>query len=192
MERVDYTATINVPLEVMWDFIKDFENWAPMIKGYESHEKIDEKNSVWMIRGQFGAFSRLTKFNNQITEWVDKERVAFEMTGVNEPVTGYGHVDLKPLNGSSSQISAEVGFHAGGTLGPLINRMIKPLVLTVAEELVEKIVAAVDPQDVKSNDLPLQQATRLSVLDHLASLWRAIWSWVRRVTGLEGSNGNTK
>ena len=160
METVEYTTTVDIPLDVMWDFIKDYENWAPMVKGYESHEKIDEKKSVWMIRGEFGAFSRLTKFNNNITEWIDKQRVAFELSGVNEPVTGYGRVDLKPVNGgNSSEISAEMGFNAGGTLGPLINRLIKPWVKTVAEDLVEKLVAAINPQEFESNHWAQSQAS---------------------------------
>jgi len=151
MEKVEYMTTVDIPLDVMWDFLKNFDNWAPMIKGYENHEKIDEKKSVWMIRGKFGAFSRLTKFDNNITEWIERERVAFELTGVNEPVTGYGSVDLKPGEAfNSSQISAELGFDAGGALGPLINRLVKPWVSTVAEELVEKLVAAINPQDFQS------------------------------------------
>lgn len=183
MERVDYAVTVDIPLDVIWNFIEDFDNWAPMIKGYESHEKIDEKNSIWMIRGEFGSFSRLTKFNNKITEWVEKERVAFEMTGVNEPVNGGGSVVLTPENdGSSVRISAAVGFQAGGMMGPLINRMIKPMMLTVSEELVEKIIAAIDPEEFKS-DSQSSLDVKPPAAGPLVSLWRAIVSWFKHVTG---------
>jgi len=151
MEKVDYNTTVDIPLAVMWDFIKDFSNWAPMVKGYQTHDMVDERKSIWTIRGEFGPFSRLTKFDNIITEWVEKDRVAFELKGLNEPVTGYGVVQLAPsYAGSGSTISAEVGFNAGGALGPLINRLVRPWVRTVAEELVEKLVAAVNPNDFKS------------------------------------------
>lgn len=150
MEKVDYTTTVDIPLDVMWDFIKDFSNWAPMVKGYQTHEMVDDKKSVWTIRGEFGPFSRLTKFDNVITEWVEKDRVAFELKGLNEPVTGYGVVQLKAGDDGSSTIFSEVGFNAGGALGPLINRLVRPWVRTVAEELVEKLVAAVNPEDFKS------------------------------------------
>jgi len=155
MEKVDYNTTVDIPLDVMWDFIKDFGNWAPMVKGYQTHDMVDEKKSIWTIRGEFGPFSRLTKFDNIITEWVEKDRVAFELKGLNEPVAGYGMVQLAPANaGSGSTISAEVGFNAGGALGPLINRLVRPWVRTVAEELVEKLIAAVNPQDFKSSYWP--------------------------------------
>lgn len=151
MQRVDYTTDVDIPLEVMWDFIKDFGNWAPMVKGYQTHEEVKENESVWTVRGEFGPFSRLTKFHTTITEWVEMERVAFEMKGLNEPVTGYGIVKLERTGTTGSSIIAEVGFNAGGALGPLVNRLVKPWVSTVAEELVVKLVAAVNPTDFKSS-----------------------------------------
>jgi len=153
MQRVEYAKSVEVPLEVMWDFIKDFDNWAPMLKGYKNHNIINDKESIWEIRGEFGSFSRLTKFYTTITEWVQPNRVAFELKGVNEPVTGYGFVHLIPSNNgkAGTTISAEAGFTAGGVMGPLINRMVKPWLSTIAEELVEKLIAAVNPNDFKSD-----------------------------------------
>jgi carbon monoxide dehydrogenase subunit G len=155
MQKVDYTKTVEIPLAVMWDFIKDYGNWAPMLKGYQSHEMINDKESIWMVRGEFGPFSRLTKFHTTITEWIQPERVAFELKGLNEPVTGGGFVNLlSGDNGSQCTISAEIGFNIGGALGPLINRLVKPWMQTVAEDLVEKLVAAVNPDDFKSEFWP--------------------------------------
>jgi len=146
MPKVDYATTVEIPLGTMWNFIKDFSNWAPMVKGYQTHQMFNEKESVWTIRGEFGPFSRLTKFHTTITEWHEGEKVAFEMKGLNEPVAGYGFVKLVPVEpGNGSRIVAEVGFEAGGALGPLINRLVQPWVRTVAEELVVKLVAAVAP-----------------------------------------------
>jgi carbon monoxide dehydrogenase subunit G len=152
MQRVEYVKTVDIPLEVMWDFIKDFNNWAPMLKGYKNHKMINEKESIWEIRGEFGSFSRLTKFHTTITEWVQPSKVAFELKGINEPVTGYGFVNLSPSNNGKActTITSEAGFIAGGVMGPLINRMVKPWLSTIAEELVEKLIAAVNPNDFKS------------------------------------------
>jgi carbon monoxide dehydrogenase subunit G len=154
MQSVNYAKTVEIPFPVMWDFIKDFSNWAPMVKGYQSHEVINDKESIWVMKGEFASFSRITKFNTAITEWVEKEKVAFEMKGVNEPVTGYGIVQLSSGNGNDSNIVAELGFNAGGILGPLLNRMIKPWVKTVAEELVEKLVAGITPEKFESEFWP--------------------------------------
>ena len=152
MEKVDYNTTVEIPLDVMWDFVKDYSNWAPLVKGYQSHEEIDDKESIWDVRGEFGPFSRVTKFHNTITEWNEGQGVAFELKGINEPLTGYGNVRLEPGgdSGNSTRIFSELGFEAGGALGPLINRLIKPLVKGMAEDLVEKIIAALIPNENKA------------------------------------------
>ena len=143
MVKVDYHTTVEISLDVMWDFVKEINNWAPLVKGYQSHEEIDDKESIWVVRGDFGPFSRVTKFHNTITEWNEGQGVAFELKGMNEPLTGYGKVQLASDDGGdNTRIFSELGFEAGGALGPLINRLIKPLVQGMAEDLVEKIIAA--------------------------------------------------
>jgi carbon monoxide dehydrogenase subunit G len=144
MQKVNYDTTVNISLDVLWNFMKDFSNWGPMVKGYQSHEILNEKESVWTLKGEFGSFSRRTKFHTTITDWIPKEKVAFEMKGLNEPVSGYGVVQLASEVGqNNTRIFAEAGFNAGGAMGPLINRMVKPWAETVAEELVLKLVEAV-------------------------------------------------
>lgn len=176
MQSVNYAKTVEIPLPVMWDFIKDFSNWAPMVKGYQSHEVINDKESIWVMKGEFASFSRITKFKTTITEWVEKEKVAFEMKGVNEPVTGYGIVQLRSVDGDGSSIAAELGFNAGGIMGPLLNRMIKPWVTTVAEELVEKLVAAVTPENFRSDLWAAKQEAKTAggLINWLRKVWRLL------------------
>ena len=151
MEKVEYNTNVEIPLDVMWDFVKEYANWAPLIQGYQSHEEINDKESIWTVRGDFGPFSRVTKFHNIITEWNEGQGVAFELKGMNEPLTGYGKVRLESEDsGNSTRIFSELGFEAGGALGPLINRLIKPLVQRMAEDLVEKIIAALIPNENKA------------------------------------------
>ena len=150
MEKVDYDTIVEIPLDVMWNFVKEINNWAPLVKGYQSHEEIDDKESIWVVRGDFGPFSRVTKFHNTITEWKEGQGVSFELKGMNEPLSGYGKVQLESIDGGdNTRIFSELGFEAGGALGPLINRLIKPLVQGMAEDLVKKIIAALLPNENK-------------------------------------------
>lgn len=146
MQQVEYQKTVQIPLEVMWDFIKDFDNWAPMLNGYQRHHTLNERESIWEIKGTIGKYRRQTKLRASITEWVIRQKVVFKVDGVNEVVTGIGSVTLNPgNNGSQSTIlSATIGIAAGGAFGPVLNRILMPWVKTVAEELVEKIIEAVN------------------------------------------------
>ncbi len=144
MPKVEYTTTVEIPKDTLWNFVKDFSNWGPMLKGYQSHEMINDKESIWIIKGKFGTFSRTTKFHNTITEWDEGKRVAFNLKGMNDPVDGYGWVNLNPDGTKKGTIiSSEIGIEAGGIFGPLINRIVKAWLFDVAEDLVSKIVEAV-------------------------------------------------
>jgi carbon monoxide dehydrogenase subunit G len=37
MPEVEYTTVVNLPPETVWDFVKDMNNWAPFLTGYQKH-----------------------------------------------------------------------------------------------------------------------------------------------------------
>ncbi len=90
MPEVEYATTMSLPRPLVWEFVKDMNNWAPFLTGYQKHEILDETDSVWTLKGDVGILSRVVKLKAHITEWVDQERVAFTLTGLNEKVDGGG------------------------------------------------------------------------------------------------------
>jgi hypothetical protein len=113
---------------------------------FDPYHTLNERESIWEIKGTIGKYRRQTKLRATITEWVKRQKVAFKVDGVNEVVTGIGSVELTPGNNGiqSTILSASIGIEAGGALGPVLNRILLPWVRTVAEELVEKIIEAVN------------------------------------------------
>ena len=94
MPEVEYTTTMGLARDAVWEFVKDMNNWAPMLTGYQKHEILDEKDSVWTLKGDVGILSRTVRLQAHITEWVDREKVAFTLTGLNEKVDGGGELVL--------------------------------------------------------------------------------------------------
>jgi len=90
MPEVEYTTTMPLARELVWEFVKDMNHWAPFLTGYQKHEIVDETDSVWTLKGDVGILSRVVHLRAHITEWVDRERVAFTLTGMNEKVDGGG------------------------------------------------------------------------------------------------------
>ena len=90
MPEVEYATTMSLSRPLIWDFVKDMNNWAPFLTGYQKHEILDETDSVWTLKGDVGILSRVVKLQAHITEWVDQEKVAFTLTGLNEKVDGGG------------------------------------------------------------------------------------------------------
>lgn len=90
MPEVEYTTTLNLSRDIIWDFIKDMNNWAPFVTGYIKHEIIDDTDSIWHLKGDVGILSRLVKLEAHVTKWVDLERIEFTLKGLNEKVDGGG------------------------------------------------------------------------------------------------------
>lgn len=96
MARVEHTTTARLPVETIWDFVRDLDHWAPFVAGYQSHEKESEDDSLWVLKGDLGSMSRTLKFRVHVTEWAGPERVRFELRGLNEPMEGSGLFTMAP------------------------------------------------------------------------------------------------
>jgi hypothetical protein len=101
MPEVEYSTTMRLPRAVIWDFVKDMNNWAPFLTGYQKHEILDETDSVWTLKGDVGILSRVVRLQAHITEWVEPGRVAFTLTGLNEKVDGGGVLVMDEVTGDT-------------------------------------------------------------------------------------------
>lgn len=95
MPEVEHVTTARLPVETIWDFVRDMDNWAEFVAGYQSHEKLSEDDSVWVLKGDVGMVTRIVKFNVHVQEWAPPYRVTFSLKGVNEPMEGAGTFRLE-------------------------------------------------------------------------------------------------
>lgn len=94
MPEVEYTTTVNLPPETIWEFVKDMNNWAPFLTGYQKHEIIDDTDSIWTLKGDVGVLARRVELRAHVTEWNGPERVSFTLKGLNEEVDGGGTLSM--------------------------------------------------------------------------------------------------
>ena len=169
MPEISYAAVMNAPRPRVWEFVRDMNNWAPLTRGYQSHEVLNDQESVWTVKGDLGPISRITKVHVTITEWVEGERVGFTVRGLNEPISGEGAIRLGDNgNAGQTQIRGEATIAFGGSLGPVVNELIAPFIRSGADELVTKITLAVTGQ------APLPAKRRVFLLDMSVAVWRAL------------------
>jgi carbon monoxide dehydrogenase subunit G len=96
----------------VWRFVRDMDNWAPLLTGYQRHEKIDDTTSIWFLKGELGGLTRIAEFKAVVTEWDESGRVTFKLEGINEPLTGSGSFVATPLvaeNDGASRRSSPQG-----------------------------------------------------------------------------------
>jgi carbon monoxide dehydrogenase subunit G len=96
MPEVEYVTTMRLPPDTVWEFVRDMNNWAPMLTGYQKHVIENETDSVWTLKGDVGVLSRMVQLKFHVTEWRGPERVSFTLTGLNEPVEGGGTLAIEP------------------------------------------------------------------------------------------------
>lgn len=135
MASVEYVTRMSTPIDAVRDFVKDFDNWAPFLAGYESHEKISDIESIWTVRGDTPLLSRSAKIRVTITEWVDKEQVAFDLEGLTEPFRGRGEFRIGgPELIAESQGKATAGRGKPSLLARLFRMLGARLVRGAAKE----------------------------------------------------------
>jgi carbon monoxide dehydrogenase subunit G len=96
MPEVEYTTVVNLPPEKVWDFVKDMNNWAPFLTGYQKHQILSETDSIWTLKGDVGVLARTVELKAHVTEWNGPERVTFTLAGINELVEGGGTLIMGP------------------------------------------------------------------------------------------------
>lgn len=95
MPEVAYTTEMRMPLDAVWAFVSDMNNWAPFLTGYQKHQIIDGTDSIWTLKGEVGILSRIVELRAHVTEWSEPQRVSFTLTGLNEVVDGGGTLELR-------------------------------------------------------------------------------------------------
>jgi carbon monoxide dehydrogenase subunit G len=104
MPEVQYTTTLSLKREAVWDFVKDMNNWAPFLTGYQRHEILSDTDSIWTLKGDVGVLARMVRLQAHVTDWSGPARVAFTLTGLNEQVDGGG--ELLMTDGAAAPVGA--------------------------------------------------------------------------------------
>jgi carbon monoxide dehydrogenase subunit G len=93
-----------LPPDVIWEFVREMDHWAPLLTGYQSHEKQSDTESVWTLKGDVGVLARTLRFRVLVTEWAGPERVSFALKGMNEPMNGEGSFRIEKLGGDAPPV----------------------------------------------------------------------------------------
>ncbi|MCG8589775.1 MAG: SRPBCC family protein [Proteobacteria bacterium] len=106
MASVEYSTTAKLPVEAIWDFVKDMDNWAGFVAGYQEHEVQNQDDSIWVLKGDVGSLTRTLKFAVHVSEWAGPERVTFELKGLNEQMKGSGQFTMERFEDPEAEAAA--------------------------------------------------------------------------------------
>ncbi|MEU8178033.1 SRPBCC family protein [Microbispora hainanensis] len=99
MPQIRYTVQIATPVERVWAFVEHLPNWAPLMIGYQKLVEVNDRQSIWTLKGDMGMLAREVDLQADITVWEPLKRVEFTLTGLTEKLTGSGTFTLEPATG---------------------------------------------------------------------------------------------
>ena len=134
-----HTVELDLPIDKVWNFVSEMNNWAPLVPGYIEHKILSEKQSTWTFKGDIGIMQKTVKLQIDITEWREPSLVTFDLTGLNENFSGNGYFKAEELADSKTIMSGNLDITAKGVMGPMINAILKSFVPKTADELTKAI-----------------------------------------------------
>lgn len=94
MPQIQYSVQIATPVERVWAFVEHLPNWAPLLVGYQKLVEIDDRQSIWTLKGDMGILAREVDLRADITLWEPMKRVEFTLSGLTEKLSGSGSFTL--------------------------------------------------------------------------------------------------
>ncbi|MEK4081126.1 CoxG family protein [Solibacillus sp. FSL K6-1126] len=133
--------TVELPLsnEIIWHFLKDYNNWAPLIPGYIEHEAIHDTQFTWTLLADLGFTKKKIILQVDITDSVEPTDVKFNIKGLSDNFDGNGYFNIATGNNESTQVTGSLDLSAGGFMGMMINPVLESFVPKATSDLTNSI-----------------------------------------------------
>ncbi|WP_010647876.1 CoxG family protein [Oceanobacillus massiliensis] len=134
---------LDIPINIIWKFISDINNWAILVPGYADHKLINDRKSIWKLRGDFGIMQRTVKLEVNITESRKPSNIQFHLSGLNQTCTGEGYFQATEISKTKTTITGSLAITVKGRMGPVINPFLKTVVPKMTKDLTEKVASRI-------------------------------------------------
>ena len=132
-----HQVELELPIEVIWNFVKDMDNWAPLVPGYIRHEKINHRQSTWEFKGDVGFLKKKISVIIDIQEWRPPNKVCFTLSG--EKYSGEGYFEAQAINENRTKLIGFLDVNAFGKMEGMKNSLLKSAIPKSAEEIANAI-----------------------------------------------------
>ncbi|MCM3568692.1 CoxG family protein [Neobacillus mesonae] len=134
-----HQVELDLPIDQIWNFVKDMDNWAPLVPNYIHHEKITERQSTWEFKSDIGLLKKKISLILDITEWQEPNRVSFDLKGKSEKYTGKGYFEARAINVNRTKLTGFLEVNATGKIGNVVNSKLEAALPKAVEEMAETI-----------------------------------------------------
>lgn len=139
-----HQVEVDLPIHKVWNFVKDMDNWAPLIPGYIQHRKFTNRQSIWEFYSDIGIIKKKISLMVTIKEWIEPTKVTFDLKGESGKLSGGGYYQAEPICKNKTRITGFLDITASGVMGRMVNEVLKSYVPKVTEEMATAIAAKLE------------------------------------------------
>lgn len=134
---------IDAPIEWVWEYVKDFSHWAPLVPGYVNHKIINSRESNWGFTTDLAIVKKKIEFRLEILSINAPKSMTFAVNGTNEGFTGHGDIELKKMKSNRTFVTANIDLQATGPLARMIKPLLKSNPPKITNEFKEEVTARI-------------------------------------------------
>ena len=180
MIEAEHTVSIASAIENVWEYVKDIENWASLIPGSQSCEKINSDDSRWTVKVGTGGLVRKVTVLVHVEQWDAPSQVRFSYRLQGDPVVGSGSYSASRISARETEISLKIRVEGSGPMSRLWEAMSTPLLPQLAKSFSGRLKAEIE----KAASEPESQAAAPGGSgNRLAAFGKRLLNWWRTIFG---------
>ncbi len=130
---------VNAPISIVWQFVSSIDRWAPLVPGYIEHEILNERESMWKFKSEHGMMKKTIQLKVLITNWVEPNKVTFDLKNLNEKLNGNGYFEAIQISDNKTSMAGFIELIACGTWAKMVNPLLKTNIPIMIEELTKSV-----------------------------------------------------
>jgi len=168
--ETEHSFQIAAPLDEVWDYVRNIENWASSMPGYSSFELVDDQHSKWVLKVSMGALVRTVKLAVEITEQRKPDHIAFSLEGENDPVHGTGTFDAKANGLTETDVAFTLAITGSGAAAGTMEAISRPIVPRMARKVGDKLKEEIEGRS---------GTTSAAAVEVRVGPLKRFWLWLR-------------
>ncbi|CAH0131394.1 CoxG family protein [Peribacillus sp. NPDC101481] len=134
-----HSIILPVSIKTVWGFVSSIDRWAPLVPGYINHEMISEETLIWEFKSDLGLMKKKIKLEVNILEWIEPDKVTFNLKGLNEKFEGHGYFLAEQCGIGQTKMTGCLAITAKGAKAPIVNALLKTYVPQMTIEFSEAV-----------------------------------------------------
>lgn len=139
MTGTDYQMTLALPLQDVWSFLNDFNNWANCVDGYIHHREITPLQSIWTLKGEFGLIEKTIQLHVNRIKTATPYHMLVNFSSFQNKLSGEACLYAKDFRKNETKIEATIELKIRGLPGAFVRPIIKNVLPKMLHQLGKRI-----------------------------------------------------